>query len=200
MINMLTEKTDITLVTEAKVAAKHWAPSDADAAKHAPMLLTSTESDATQWSEFADGASDSGDVYAIWDVSPYTLIQTIWAIGEPASVVAQGKDACDIALRAAEMGKGAVRALALIDYGLDDGEAPPFDATTCPLVLVRGRQSELADHEQIVRARSALGSKCKLVELENCGSHAAEGCPQDFAATVEWFLRADPSFNGSVNG
>ena len=89
------------------------------------------------------------------------------------------------------MAKGAVRALALVDYGLDSGEAPPFDNTTCSLVLVSGRQSEIADHQQVVTARSALGSKCRLVELENCGSRAAESCPQDFAATVEWFLRAD---------
>ena len=74
---------------------------------------------------------------------------------------------------------------------LTSGEAPPFDNTTCSLVLVCGRQSEVADHQQVVNARSALGSKCRLVELENCGSRAAESCPQDFAATVEWFLRAD---------
>ena len=133
-----------------------------------------------QWSEFADDASDSGDLYAIWDVSPYTLIQTIWAIGEPASVVAQGKDACDTALRAAEMGKGAVRALALIDYGLDDGEAPPFDATTCPLVLVRGRQSELADHAQIVRARSALGSKMQTGRTRKLWKPRGGGLPARF--------------------
>ena len=86
---------------------------------------------------------------------------------------------------------GAVRALALVDYGLNDEDVPPFDNTTCPLVLIRGRQSEIADHQQVVSARSALGAKCKLVELENCGSRAAESCPQDFVATVEWFLRAE---------
>ena len=150
MINMLTEKTDITLVTEAKVAAKHWAPRDADAPKNAPMLLISSESDAPQWSEFADDASDSGDLYAIWDVSPYTLIQTIWAIGEPVSVVAQGKDACDTALRAAEMGKGAVRALALIDYGLDDGEAPAVRRDDLPFGS-RSRSSKRASRPRTDR-------------------------------------------------
>ena len=106
-------------------------------------------------------------------------------------MIAHGKNAGDVALQAAKMAKGAVRTLALVDYGLDDGDVPPFDNTTCPLVLIRGRQSEIADHQQVVSARSALGAKCKLVELENCGSRAAESCPQDFAATVEWFLRAE---------
>ena len=189
---MLTDTSEITLVTEAKVAAKHWAPgSENGAPRNAPLLLVSDESDNSQWSQFADTSSESGDVYAVWDVSPYTLVQTIWAIGEPSSVIAHGKNAGDIALQAAKMAKGAVRALALVDYGLNDGDTPPFDNTTCPLVLIRGRQSEIADHQQIVSARSALGTKCKLVELENCGSRAAESCPQDFGATVEWFLRAD---------
>ena len=188
---MLIDTTDITLVTEAKVAAKRWAPSDAHPSRNAPLLLVSAESDASQWSEFGGAASDSGDVYAVWDLSAYTLVQTIWAIGEPTSVIAQGKNACNTALRAAEMGKGAVRALVLVDYGLDEGETPPFTSTTCPLVLVRGRQSEIADHEQIVRARAALGDHCKLVELENCGSRAAESCPREFAATIEWFSQSD---------
>ena len=189
---MLTDTSEITLVTEAKVDAKHWAPgSENGAPRNAPTLLVSNEADASQWSQFAEITSGSGDVFAIWDVSPYTLVQTIWAIGEPTLVIAHGKNAGEVALQAAKMAKGAVRALALVDYGLDSGEAPPFDNTTCSLVLVRGRQSEIADHQQVVTARSALGSKCRLVELENCGSRAAESCPQDFAATVEWFLRAD---------
>ena len=189
---MLTDTSEITLVTEAKVDTKHWAPGSQNGApRNAPLLLVSDESSNSQWSQFADAASHSGDVYAVWDVSPYTLIQTIWAIGEPTSVIAHGKDAGNIALQSARMAKGAVRALALVDYGIDDGEAPPFDNTTCPLALIRGRQSEIADHQQVVSARSALGTKCKLVELENCGNRAAESCPQDFAATIEWFLRAD---------
>lgn len=196
---MLTDTTDITLVTEAKVAAKKWAPSNGIAAQNTPVLLLSAETDAAQWSAFADEASESGVVFAVWGLSPYTLVQTIWAIGEPASVIAQGKAASEIALSAARMGRGAVRALMLVDYGLNEGETPPFDSPTCPLVLVRGRQSEIADHEQIVRARSKLGSACKLVELENCGSRAAESCPQDFAATVEWFLRTERERNGFGN-
>ena len=188
---MLTDTTEITLVTEATVAAKQWGPDNGTLSKNAPLLLISSESDAGQWSEFANAASESGDVYAIWDVAPYTLIQTIWAIGEPASVVAQGRDSCETALQAAEMGKGAVRALFLVDYGLGEGASPAFASTTCPLALVRGRQSDVADHEQTVRARSALGSKCKIVELENCGSRAPESCPQDFLATVEWLLDPD---------
>lgn len=189
---MLTDTSEITLVTEAAVDTKHWAPgSENGAPRNAPLLLLSDESDNDQWAPFADAASASGDVYAVWDVSPYTLVQTIWAIGEPASVIAHGKDAGDIALQAAKMAKGAVRALALVDYGLESDDTPPFDNTTCPLVLIRGRQSEIADHYQVVSARSALGAKCKLVELENCGSRAAESCPQDFGVTVDWFLRGD---------
>ena len=189
---MLTDTTEITLVTEATVDTKHWTPGDENGVpRNAPLLLVSSEPDASQWSEFADAAADSGDVYAIWDVEHYTLIQTIWAIGEPASVVAHGKEAGDVALKAARYAKGAIRALALVDYGLEDGDAPAFDSTTCPLVLIRGRQSEIADHQQIVAARAALGGKCKLVELENCGSRAAESCPQDFAATIDWFLKED---------
>ena len=189
---MLTDTSEITLVTEATVDTKHWAPeSENGTPRNAPLLLVSDGADNSQWAQFADTTSGSGDIYAVWDISPYLLVQTIWAIGEPTSVIAQGKNAGDIALQAAKMAKGAVRALALVDYGLDDGDSPPFDNTTCPLVLIRGRQSDVADHQQTVSARSALGTKCKLVELENCGSRAAESCPQDFAATVEWFLRTE---------
>lgn len=191
---MLTETTEITLVTEATVNAKHWAPSSQNGAsqngtqRNGPMLLLSDEADAGQWSAFAEMASESGHVYATWNVSTYKLIQTIWAIGEPVSVIVQGKETGDKALAAAKLTRGGVRALILVDYGLDEDQEPPFNSTTCPLVLVRGRQSEIASHRQIVAARAALGSKCKLVELENCGSRAAESCPQDFAFTIDWFL------------
>lgn len=189
---MLTDTTEITLVTEAKVAAKHWTPGIQNGApRNAPLLLLSSEVDIGQWDEFAETASESGDIYAIWDVSIYQLIQTIWIVGEPATLIAQGKEACNRALAASRLSKGGVRALVLVDYGLDEGEEPAVEVTTCPLVLVRGRQSEVADHHQVVAARAALGSKCKLVELENCGSRAAESSPQDFAATIDWFLRAE---------
>ena len=137
---MLTETTEITLVTEATVGAKQWSPSSQNGAPmDAPMLLVSDERDSDQWSEFAERSSESGDVYAVWGVSTYKLIQTIWAIGEPVSVVAQGKEMCNKALTAARFSRGGVRAMVLVDYGLDDGEEPPFGNTTCPLVLVRGR-------------------------------------------------------------
>jgi pimeloyl-ACP methyl ester carboxylesterase len=187
---MLTDTTEITLVTEATVDAKHWAPGDENGKpRNAPTLLVSSASDAHQWSAFAATTAQSGDVYAVWSVGPYTLIQTIWAIGEPVSVIAHGKEAGNTALEAARFAKGAVRALALVDYGLDAGDVPAFDNTTCPLILVRGRQSEITDHQQIVAARASLGGKCKLVELENCGSRPANSCPQDFLAAIEWFLR-----------
>ena len=185
---MLSQTTDITLVTEAKVAAKQWSPSNGTTSKKSPLLLISSEDDASQWTSFAEDASQGGEAIAVWDLAPYTAVQTIWAIGEPVTVIAQGKASCETALHAARLGKGAVRALVLVDYGIEDGEQPPFNEPSCPIVLVRGRQSEVADHEQTVRARSAFGSKCKLVELENCADKAAESCPQDFAATVEWFL------------
>ena len=189
---MLTDTTEISLVTEAKVAAKHWAPESTNGyGRNAPLLLVSQEADASQWSEFAGIASESGDVYAAWDIPTYTLVQTIWAIGEPVSVIAQGKASGNIALDAARLAKGAVRALVLVDFGLDEGDQSSFVSTTCPLLLVRGRQSEIAGHQEIVSARSALGEKVKLVELENCGDYAAQSCPQDFAATIEWFLRGE---------
>lgn len=188
---MLSQTTDITLVTQAKVAAKQWSPSNGSTSQKSPLLLISSEDDASQWSQFAEEASQAGDVAAIWDITPYTAVQTIWAIGEPVALIAQGKKSCETALHAARLGKGAVRALILVDYGIDAGENPPFKTPSCPIVLVRGRQSDVADHEQTVRARSTFGSKCKLVELENCTDKAPESCPQDFMATVEWFLRGE---------
>ena len=189
---MLTDTTEISLVTEALVATKHWAPESTNGlSRNAPLLLVSDRSDNSQWTAYADVASESGQVYAVWDIATYPLIQTIWAIGEPVSVIAQGKQSGDIALEASRWAKGAIRALVLVDYGLGHGESSSFDAPTCPLLLIRGRQSEIADHEEVVKARAAIGEKVKLVELENCGSRAAESCPQDFAASIEWFLRSD---------
>ena len=188
---MMTDTTKITLITESTVDAKNWEPKDNKGAyNNAPILLISSEADSSHWSSFANAAAASGEVYAIWNVDTYTFIQTIWAIGEPASVIAHGKEASNIALDAARFAKGAIRAMALVDYGLNDGEVPAFNNTTCSIVLVRGRQSEIVNHQQIVAARVALGDKCKLVELENCGNRAAESCPEEFATTIKWFLQA----------
>ena len=59
---------------------------------------------------------------------------------------------------------------------------------TCPVLLVRGRQSKLLTHETAVRMREALPvHQVRLAELEGGGHWFYQDSPGAFEATVRWF-------------
>ena len=59
----------------------------------------------------------------------------------------------------------------------------------CPVLLVRGRQSNLLTHETAVRMREALpAAQVRLAELEGGGHWFHQDFPGAFEATARWFL------------
>ena len=62
----------------------------------------------------------------------------------------------------------------------------------CPTLIVRGRQSDLLNHEVAVRMREAVPGS-RLAELEGGGHWFYQERPTDFEATVRWFLDSSPS-------
>ena len=60
---------------------------------------------------------------------------------------------------------------------------------SCPVLLVRGRQSNLLTHETAVKMREALPtSRMRLAELEGGGHWFQQDFPEAFEITVRWFL------------
>ena len=60
---------------------------------------------------------------------------------------------------------------------------------SCPVLLLRGRQSALLTHETAVRMREALPvSQVRLAELEGGGHWFHQDFPGAFEAAVRWFL------------
>lgn len=60
---------------------------------------------------------------------------------------------------------------------------------SCPVLLVRGRQSPLLTHETAVRMRETLPtSQVRLAELEGGGHWFYQDFPEAFEITVRWFL------------
>ena len=60
---------------------------------------------------------------------------------------------------------------------------------TCPVLLVRGRQSTLLTHETSVKMRASLpSSQMRLAELEGGGHWFHQDFPEAFEITVRWFL------------
>ncbi len=60
---------------------------------------------------------------------------------------------------------------------------------SCPVLLVRGRQSALLTHETAVKMRDALpASRTRLAELEGGGHWFYQDFPEAFEITVRWFL------------
>ena len=60
---------------------------------------------------------------------------------------------------------------------------------SCPVLLVRGRQSALLTHETAVKMRAALpSSQVRLAELEGGGHWFYQDFPEAFEITVRWFL------------
>ena len=60
---------------------------------------------------------------------------------------------------------------------------------SCPVLLVRGRQSPLLTHETAVRMRETLPtSHVRLAELEGGGHWFYQDFPEAFEITVRWFL------------
>ena len=64
-----------------------------------------------------------------------------------------------------------------------------WGSVTCPVLLVRGRQSTLLTHETAVKMREALpASRMRLAELEGGGHWFYQDFPEAFEITVQWFL------------
>ena len=61
----------------------------------------------------------------------------------------------------------------------------------CPTLIVRGRQSDLLNHEVAVRMREAVQGS-RLAELEGGGHWFHQERPSDFETTVRWFLDNNP--------
>ena len=60
---------------------------------------------------------------------------------------------------------------------------------SCPVLLVRGRQSTLLTHETAVKMRAALpDSQMRLAELEGGGHWFYQDFPEAFEITVRWFF------------
>ena len=60
---------------------------------------------------------------------------------------------------------------------------------SCPVLLVRGRQSTLLTHETAVKMRASLpSSQIRLAELEGGGHWFYQDFPEAFEITVRWFL------------
>ncbi len=60
---------------------------------------------------------------------------------------------------------------------------------SCPVLLVRGRQSKLLDHRTAVRMREALPTgNMRLAEIDGGGHWFHMDFPGAFEATVRWFL------------
>ena len=60
---------------------------------------------------------------------------------------------------------------------------------SCPVLLVRGRQSTLLTHETAVKMRASLpSSQMRLAELEGGGHWFYQDFPEAFEITVRWFL------------
>ena len=60
---------------------------------------------------------------------------------------------------------------------------------SCPVLLLRGRQSTLLTHETAVKMRQALPtSRMRLAELEGGGHWFFQDFPEAFEITVRWFL------------
>lgn len=151
-----------------------------------PIVLVADQGGPKDWNAFADQMSVDHRVLAVAPEESSSLLQVVWAVGEPAIVVTQGttgREAC----RVASVAPGAVRALVLCDY------AAPADATehksvAVPSLVVRGRQSEALNHDDAVALHEAIPDS-HLVEPEHCGSWPAKDCADDFETAVRWFIQ-----------
>ena len=191
---MTRKEITLTFPNGNSVDAIEWHP-DSDSSKdvglHIPVVLISNNDDAEHWSEFAESLSKDRHVVALYRLSGYQLLQAIWSMGEPVVVISQGAESGDSVLQAARIAKGAIVMLALVDYTLsiETGDLMYLDdPIACTVALIRGRQSLISQHDDIVLARQAISSGCRLIELENCGDRAAESCPDVFEATIHWLI------------
>ena len=62
----------------------------------------------------------------------------------------------------------------------------------CPVLLVRGRQTDALSHDAAVKMREAL-ARVRLAELEGGGHWLHQEFPGAFEAAVRWFLESPPA-------
>lgn len=184
---------DLPLADGSTLPVFQWAQdrsdghTDSDNGHAVPLILVSSDDSADTWDALAEHASGRWRVTACHAPTANRLLQAVWSIGEPAVVCANGVQASVAALCAQAAAHGAIPLVVLIDFASTNDRLPD-GAGPGRVAIIRGRQSEEATHADAVRARLAIGGRCKLVELENCGDNAAASCPAEFEAAISWLM------------
>ena len=185
--------TDLHLADGSSLRVSRWSakvqPSGTDAgnAGAVPLVLVSSDDRPPSWDALAEYAGLRWRIFACHNPTANQLLQAIWSIGEPAVVCANGDEAAANALHAQSAGPGAIPLAVLIDFGMT-GDESPVNAGPGSIAIVRGRQSQVTNHADAVRARAAIGERCVLIELENCGDNAAESSPAEFESAISWLM------------
>ena len=185
--------TDLQLADGSSLRVSRWsadgdsARTDAGDAGAVPLVLVTSGGAPASWDALAEYAGQRWRVVACHNPTANQLLQAIWSIGEPAVVCANGDEAAANALQAQSAAPGAIPLAVLIDFGLTIDESP-VNAGPGSVAIVRGRQSQVANHADAVRARAAIGERCVLIELENCGDNAAESSPAEFESAITWLM------------
>lgn len=185
--------TDLHLADGSSLRVSRWSakvqPSGTDAgnAGAVPLVLVSSDDRPPSWDALAEYAGLRWRIFACHNPTANQLLQAIWSIGEPAVVCANGDEAAANALHAQSASPGAIPLAVLIDFGMSDDESP-VNPGPGNVAIIRGRQSQVASHTDAVRARAAIGERCVLIELENCGDNAAESNPAEFESAISWLM------------
>ncbi len=151
-----------------------------------PLFLIAGGGCASQWSDFAVRFAGEYRVAALEAEQAGSLLEAIWAAGEPAVVIAQGGSgsaAIDMAVSA----PGSLRALIIADYALAEPASGTVMRPVAPCLVFRGRQSEETSHSQGVRLHEAIPGS-HLIEPENCGSWPSASFNSALEHSVRWFL------------
>ena len=175
------EKISVKLPSGVVVRVDAWPGSD-DAL---PLVIVAPGTLAEEWSEFA-ALLTAARAPVLADVSSATqLVELIWEIGEPVVLLSQGDTAAALISQVVDAAPGAVTALAICDGSIPADLMGTMHAVST--LILRGRQSKLQNHEDMVRLHEMLPNSM-LIEPEDCGDFPAKDNPDAAAAALNLFL------------
>ena len=175
------ENITVKLQSGATVQVDAWPGSDTAQ----PIVIVAPGTSAADWSDFAALLVASRAPLLADVSSAHELVQFIWEIGEPVSLLSQGEAAAAWVSEVVKMAPGAVSALVICDGVIPAGLIGTMHAV--PVLILRGRQSKLLSHEEAVRLRESL-PHTMLIEPEDCGDFPAKDNPDAAAAALNLFI------------
>jgi hypothetical protein len=175
-------ETSVTLQSGAEVSFHIW---NSAVNPQSAVFMVAPGTVTSDWDEFASFLPASQSVVLADVSSSLEILMSIWELGLPVTLIAQGETAVEWIGELVAMAPGAAESIVIADGELSVESIQNMHAIST--LILRGRQGSHLSHEAAVVMHDAMRHST-LIEPENCGDFPAKDNADAAASALKWFL------------